>query len=247
MPIIKKENSSQQIINYILEKIEKQEWKCGDRLPNERDFSESLGVSRVPLREAICALSHLGILEIRPGSGTYVSSYDPAVFGKIIYGYTLLGKTPTDEIAEARALMEADIARLAARNASDGEIEALAAAIQKNDEAIEKLRRGEIGLPDMFRLDDEVHATIAKASHNEFFYQFVDAIRRSSYEQHIFDEAYADGPDSFQDASNCHHAILAAIRAHDPRAAYIAMYHHIEHTEYGRVPALSKEELPVYE
>ena len=61
MAVIKKQNVSAQIINYFLEKIETGAYKPGDRIPTERELTEILGVSRVPLREAICALTALGI------------------------------------------------------------------------------------------------------------------------------------------------------------------------------------------
>ena len=60
--IIQKTSVSQQVVDYILGQIDRGELKRGDRLPVEREFAESLGISRVPLREAIAALTAMGVV-----------------------------------------------------------------------------------------------------------------------------------------------------------------------------------------
>ena len=70
---IQKTSVSRQVADHILELIERGELKRGDRLPGEREFAESLGISRVPLREAISALSLMGIIEKRHGEGNYIA------------------------------------------------------------------------------------------------------------------------------------------------------------------------------
>ena len=55
--------------------IDRGEWKIGGRLPSERALSEQFQVSRMTLRQAISLLVEEGILERRPGSGTYVASH----------------------------------------------------------------------------------------------------------------------------------------------------------------------------
>src|SRR5882757_5880098 len=43
-----------------------------ERMPSERDLGESLGVSKTVLREAIRSLAARGLVEVRPGWGTYI-------------------------------------------------------------------------------------------------------------------------------------------------------------------------------
>ena len=57
-----KQSARDLAIEYLLQEIKKGNLKAGDKLLNERKLSENLGISRVPLREAICTLSTLGIL-----------------------------------------------------------------------------------------------------------------------------------------------------------------------------------------
>ena len=61
-----KQSARDLAIEYLLQEIKKGNLKAGDKLLNERKLSENLGISRVPLREAICTLSTLGILEAHP-------------------------------------------------------------------------------------------------------------------------------------------------------------------------------------
>ncbi|MFQ6786552.1 MAG: GntR family transcriptional regulator, partial [Streptococcus salivarius] len=49
-------------------------WKIGQRLPSERDLCETFDVSRMTVRQAITLLVDEGILERKPGSGTFVAS-----------------------------------------------------------------------------------------------------------------------------------------------------------------------------
>ncbi len=65
--------------------IEESHLKPGDRLPSERELSESLGVSRTTVRQGIKVLEAMGKLETRMGSGTYVRA------GDILYQFGLPG------------------------------------------------------------------------------------------------------------------------------------------------------------
>ena len=61
-----------QIAEIWREKIVTGEYKPGDALPSERDISESLGVSRIPVREAMKSLEYLGIVKQVRGKGVFV-------------------------------------------------------------------------------------------------------------------------------------------------------------------------------
>ena len=61
--IIQRTSISQQVMDHILNLVERGELRPDDRLPPEREFAASLGISRVPLREAISALCVLGVLD----------------------------------------------------------------------------------------------------------------------------------------------------------------------------------------
>src|SRR3954452_18672876 len=85
----------------------------GERLPSERDLARALGVGRASVREALAALSNQGLLETRPGSGSFVAADAPARLAATEPSHDA---SPTD-LLEARALLEPAIARLAAARA----------------------------------------------------------------------------------------------------------------------------------
>jgi DNA-binding FadR family transcriptional regulator len=99
----------------------------GERLPSERDLARALGVGRASVREALAALANQGLLETRPGSGSFVAADARAHAGEP----GTHDAAPSD-LLEARALLEPQVARLAAARAAgaDAEIEALLAAME---------------------------------------------------------------------------------------------------------------------
>ena len=67
------EQAASQIMDMIL--VERR-FKTGDKLPNEMELAEELGISRVTLREAVRILCTRGLVEIKRGRGTFVTSYE---------------------------------------------------------------------------------------------------------------------------------------------------------------------------
>ncbi|BFO20338.1 hypothetical protein SHKM778_67260 [Streptomyces sp. KM77-8] len=63
---------SEQVIAALRAEITSGEWPVGSRIPTEPELVEQLGVARNTVREAVRALAHNGLLDIRQGSGTYV-------------------------------------------------------------------------------------------------------------------------------------------------------------------------------
>ena len=64
----------QSAISKIKELIDEEYFNFGEKLPPERELAKLLGISLPSLREALRALQHSGIAEMRPGSGTYLRS-----------------------------------------------------------------------------------------------------------------------------------------------------------------------------
>ncbi len=82
---IEKTDVFRTVFTRLNELIELHQLKPGDRLPSERELSESLGVSRTTVRQGIKVLESMGKLETRVGSGTYVTA------GNILYQFELPG------------------------------------------------------------------------------------------------------------------------------------------------------------
>ena len=187
---IQKTSISQQVVDYILERINCGAWRPGDRLPGEREFAETLCISRVPLREAISALCAIGILERRQGDGTFVAFFSPQVLGRLLRTYTMLDATLSDNLFEARLVVEGAAARLAARNARPEDVEELQVCLRDMEEAVPAYIRGEKTLADMLALDDLFHLRCAAASHNQFYIQFVSIVHSAGTDMGLYEAAY---------------------------------------------------------
>jgi DNA-binding FadR family transcriptional regulator len=117
----------EQVADRIAADIRAGRFAPGERLPSERDLARRLEVGRASVREAIAALQVSGMIETRPGSGSFVAA------GAAERTRERHDSSPSD-LLEARALLEPAVARLAAeRGGADAEIEALLAAMEDAD------------------------------------------------------------------------------------------------------------------
>lgn len=64
-----------QIYSKLLSRINAGEYSPGDMLPTEQNLLETFGASRATVRQALGLLENEGIIERRPGKGTFVTSY----------------------------------------------------------------------------------------------------------------------------------------------------------------------------
>lgn len=228
IPTIQKTSVSQQVINYVLGCIDRGELKQGDCLPGEREFAESLGISRVPLREGISALAAMGIIEKRHGEGNFIAEFSPDVLGRILHTYTVLDHTLANDLFAARSLIEGAAARLAARNATDSDIAALRESIAQMEFDVPAYVKGDLTLSHMLKMDDLFHLQCAAASHNEFYIQFVNILHTIGTDMGLYESTYGRTPEKYYVSLDFHRRLLSAIESGDEPSAQDIMVHHIE-------------------
>jgi DNA-binding FadR family transcriptional regulator len=149
------------IADQILGMINTGRYKAGSKLPSERAITEQMGVSRPSLREAISALQIVGILESRPGDGTYVSA-PVATEDLMSRAVAVLEECDSPfENMLARKALELGAVRLAINVATDTDLDLLKKAWE------EKCSRGRRGdLEEYLRFGKEFHLAIARATKN---------------------------------------------------------------------------------
>lgn len=183
----------------------------GTRLPGERELAERFNVSRVTIREAEIALQAVGRLEIKTGSGVYVSEEQPDKPGA-------LPEVSAFEVTEARSLIEAEAGALAAKVIT-------AEKLEKLDELIEVM--GNSDEETSLAADREFHATIARASGNGAMVYAIDSLWRMREElpevKHSYDAVCEE--DAAARAKE-HMDILDALKARNPEATRRAMREH---------------------
>jgi GntR family transcriptional repressor for pyruvate dehydrogenase complex len=140
--------------------IEERGIAAGERLPSERELREGFGVGRSTVREALRALEALGVIEVVQGRGAFVRQRPEAGGGDAHVAHDKLSEEwfQLSAVVEARSLIEAETARLAARRRTDSDLrrmddalKAFHAAMQKND------------LPALVVADVEFHQAVAEA------------------------------------------------------------------------------------
>ena len=226
-----------QIAEQLRQLIASGEFAVGARLPAERELASQLGVSRPSVREALIALEVEGIIEVRTGSGIYVLAQHAAAKSLPAPDEN----TPTDwgplEVMQARLLVEAEVAALAAVHAKRQDLQAITAALQQMKE---ESARGE-----MPRHGDEAfHQAVAQACGSSVL---LDTVQRYWLARNgpLFSRLgdYFEHPASWQAAIAEHQAVFDAIEVHDTAAARKAMQKHLKqaHKRYSaswrRAPA----------
>lgn len=150
---------SAQIVEQMERCIKDGTWRVGTCIPGELDLMETFGVSRNTVREATLSLVHAGLLQARPGDGTYVISTDRLDAAML---RRLRNAKPRD-VLEVRLALEVNIVQLACRYSMDEDMDALHKAMLKRESQ-------DISLDDFIRADLEFHLQLAKQSHNSLMY-----------------------------------------------------------------------------
>lgn len=148
--------------------------RTGDRLPAERQLSEQYQTSRVAVREGLRSLEESGLLEIRKGrsGGAYVTGTPSPVLTRTLRDMVTLGGASADDMFEARAWVMDATVRLACRNRSATDIEALA-------HELELVRRKPTPDDDMEQRTHQAlnfNLVIARAGGNAVLTTFVEAL-----------------------------------------------------------------------
>ncbi|MGP4001915.1 FadR/GntR family transcriptional regulator [Streptomyces sp. 8N706] len=160
MPLTSPRRSAlvEQVIAELRKQIASGEWPVGSRIPTEPELVEQLGVARNTVREAVRALAHNGLLDIRQGSGTYV------VATSELAGVMQRRFADADprHIAELRSTLESSAARLAAQRRTERDLKQLDALLDRREAAWES------GDAEAFvEADATLHLAVVAASHND--------------------------------------------------------------------------------
>lgn len=123
---------AEQVARQLEGMIVRGEWVEGTTIPPEPALMEQLGVSRNTLREAIRALTVLGVLEARPGAGTFVRS--TSLLGASVA--RRLAACTLDQTLEARECLERSAARLAAQRRDDRDVRELRQGLEAIERAV---------------------------------------------------------------------------------------------------------------
>jgi GntR family transcriptional repressor for pyruvate dehydrogenase complex len=197
--------------------------KPGDRLPAERELAQQFGVSRTVVREAVRALVAKGLLAVRPGSGTVVSS---PTKDAVSQSMSLLLRTAQfeidyDKVHEIRRILEVEIAALAAQRRTPQDLERMEEILRQASEIVEDRNC-------FAECDVAFHAALARATHNELFPILLDSVVDIMLKVREMGFSVPGTPGR---AFRYHQAILEQIKAGNPERARQAMREHLIESE----------------
>ncbi len=214
---INKKSVSEMVVQRILDLVKTGQISAGDKLPSERDLAEQLDVSRPTVREALRALSILGVLEIRHGGGVFVTALNAEELLSPLDFFVSLNAQNMAELFDARIYFEPMLAGLAAERLTDAALERLAALVAAQLSDPEDA--------DMFHdTDVEFHKTILEASGNDFLSRFGKLLQvLGDQGRQAFQKRKSIRQQSIED----HQVILSALQARDPVGSQRAMRQHM--------------------
>jgi GntR family transcriptional repressor for pyruvate dehydrogenase complex len=216
----------EQIVAQIEQQILNGKLRHGDRLPNERDLAEQFHVSRTVVREAVKALREKGLVQGYQGRGTFVTD---GTARAVRHSLGLMIKIGAGEgardLAEAREILEPEIAALAAKRATKAQLETIRQAVATMDTTLNNA--------DAFvEADLQFHLALAQATQNPLIPTLIDPIVDLLREQRK--NTFRHGGAA---RGQMHHKkILDALLRRDPEAARAAMRAHLKQVKKDSKP-----------
>lgn len=199
------------------------ELRPGSRLPPEQQLAAELGVGRNLMREAVRALVVARVLEVRRGTGTYVTSLEPelllqavGVAVELLHGDTLL------EVMEVRRLFEPVATAVAASRISSTQL----AAVKDHLDAMREARE-DVEL--LNEHDAAFHRAVLDATGNRTLSTLLDGVSSQTLRARVWRGLMDDNAAGRTLAE--HEAIYAALAAGDPALAHAAALLHVATTE----------------
>lgn len=211
----------ERVARQILTLIREEELGPGDQLPPERELATLLGVSRPVVREALRALSMMRVVEIRQGSGTFVTSLEPQQLISHLDFVFPRDRSALLKTLEARRVVEAANARLAAERVTEEQLAGLRDLMRRLRDSVDDETR--------FRLlDIEFHTAVCRAADNfllEQFMKIADTLGEVSRER------TGAVPAVRRQLLSSLESLLGALEEHDADRAEAAIVEHLDEVE----------------
>jgi len=176
---VSKDPLTDRVIRAIKDLILRGEVTAGDYLPAQPELAIQLGVGLSTVREAVKALSMIGLLEVHPGRGTLVLPDAMKVLSSETAMRATLGPVAFEHVLEARGVLEVALTRMAAERATPEDMEQVAQYLQEMRAALEDNQA-------FSRADVRFHLAVARASKNEVLaqsYYFIHALLEQVIEE----------------------------------------------------------------
>jgi len=194
------------------------EFKAGQRIPSERQLAEALGVGRSAVRETVKSLSLLGLIEQRPGDGTYLTKSNSNLLPRVIEWGLLLGERRVHELIEIRHHLEIILAGLAAERRTQDQLQRMQTLIAEMTDAGDDY-------PRYVEADIAFHLEIAAASGNAGLAGILESVQSLL---RVWATRVISAAKETKTSLAMHIAILEAIEKQDADGTRAAMTAHMD-------------------
>jgi GntR family transcriptional repressor for pyruvate dehydrogenase complex len=225
---IKTKRLYEEIVEQIKQLITDGKLKPGDKLLAERDLADQFQVSRASVREAIRTLELLGVIDIRPGEGTFVRGIGADDIIRPLAMFLAVERASLLDMYEMRRIFETATAGLAAERATMEELDQIHTAVEHMQEqmSVKDPERGE-------EFDVAFHYAVAEATHNSLLTKLFKTVSEEFHKANSVArrQLYLHKPENAQKLIDQHSAIYEAIRSRSAEAASRAMLAHLTFAE----------------
>lgn len=219
---IQKVDLTEEVIKKMKALMESGELRSGSKLPSERELAEMLGISRPSLRQALKALSVMGILKSQPGQGTFVTDEFLAILSEPLHFLMLLkDNLPFTELFEARTIIETKMARMAAMRASEEDLRIMEQSLGGMKENLDSPKR-------FVEHEIRFHQAIIDATGNTLLSTVMGILYKLL---NNYREKAASVLDDLDEMYECHYKIFEEISKSDPEGAERAADQHFVYSE----------------
>lgn len=208
----------QAVVQQVLYMIKDGTWQVGEKLPPQRQLAQELQVGLSSLREALQTLRSMGVLEIRRGQGMFVSRSQGQIVERVLNLALTLNRDEMEDFLDARRAVEGGLAFLAAKHASDEQIERLQALLDTMGELLKYDSDASLD-----KLDLAFHKLVAEMSNSHLLSYLGDILFES------LEEFLPMIPHTTQGLQK-HIAVFQAIVHRDADCSQIAMHDLVDAT-----------------
>lgn len=162
-------NLADEVAKQLADAILANQLEHGAQLPAERELAKRLDVSRIVVREALKQLGERGLIEVRPGVGTFVMEMAPQAVTRPFSLYIQQNRVRLADLFQLRAELEASIAFYAALNAGDDDLTAMEENLRRTEALVEGFVPDNDSVEAFAWMDLEFHQLLSKATGNPLY------------------------------------------------------------------------------
>ena len=214
----------EQVAEQLLGQIGSRRLKPGDPLPPERELTESFGVGRSSIREALRMLESQGLITAASGGAFIVASAVNPLNSSLRLLFTLDDRAGLHDLFELRRIIECEAAALAAERRNDAQLEEMDGAIAEMEASLGAGGRSE----QFIDADLRFHLAVAEATGNRMLLHSMQAVREVVRRALITVYFIPNSPES---AVVEHRSVRGAVAAGDAHRAREAMREHLTRVE----------------